>query len=167
LPDGWYCLPSFRFLGLTAFDRRRAHNGFAYASPAMMALANLLSHPKVGAERIGESIGGRSLLRSAKDLGRVLALARLASRDDVEAWAEQWASALQKAFPVDHRELAARAGNGLRALIQEPHALEDARHAVDVGLLAGYQVTVDELRAIARQIFADAIEPLARRWARR
>jgi hypothetical protein len=87
LADGWYGLPSFRFMGLTASYRLRSESGLEYASPAMMALANLLSHPMVGNERI-QSGPMQGFLRSAKDLGRVLALARLAGRDETETWVE-------------------------------------------------------------------------------
>ena len=41
-----------------------------------------------------------------------------------------------------------RAGDGLRALLAEPEALDEARHAADVGLLHGYQVTAEQLVAI-------------------
>jgi hypothetical protein len=133
-----------------------------YASPAMMALANLLSHRTLGVERMSEPIGGRFLLRSAKDLGRVLALSRLASRDDVIVWAQEWASALRSTFPQEHEALSKGAGGGLRALLADPVVLEEARHAVDVGLLAGYQITIEQLIAIGRQLLADAVEPLAR-----
>lgn len=163
--DGWYCLPSFRFLALTAYGRERSENGLMYAAPAMMALANLLSHPVLGAERMSEPVGDRTLLRSTKDLGRVLALARLTSRDETETWAAKWEVALRAAFPEDYSKLAERAGDGLRALLEDSAALEEARHAVDVGLLAGYQVTGEQLRALGRQLLADAVEPLRRRCA--
>jgi len=161
LDDGWYCVPSFRYLGLTTHDRQQAHNGIAYAAPSMMALANLLSHPTLGAARMTELIGGRSLLRSAKDLGRVLALARLSSRDAIEAWALAWSTALRTRFPGEYPALGANAGSGLRSLLDDTVTLDEARHAIDVGLLSGYELTVDQLRALGRQLFADAIDPLA------
>jgi hypothetical protein len=162
LADGWYGLPSFRFLGVVQHGRLTSSQGLMYASPAMMALANMLSHRTLGVERMSEPIGGRSLLRSAKDLGRILALSRLASRDDVSLWAEQWASALRRSFPHEYETLSKEAGGGLRALLADPVALEEARHAIDVGLLAGYQITIEQLIAIGRQLLADAVEPLAR-----
>jgi hypothetical protein len=42
-----------------------------------MALANLLEHPVIGPQTMSTKIGGRTLKRSNKDLGRVLAIARL------------------------------------------------------------------------------------------
>jgi hypothetical protein len=162
LADGWYGLPSFRFLGLVQHDRKMSSSGLMYASPVMMALANLLSHPRLGHERMSEPIDGRSLLRSAKDLGRVLALARLTARDELAAWASAWKHALERSFPEEHRALARRAGDGLRALLADPDALDEARHTADVGLLHGYQITAEQLAAIGRQLLVDAIEPLER-----
>jgi hypothetical protein len=127
----------------------------------MMALANLLSHPSVGTERMSEPIGGRSLLRSAKDLGRVLALARFAAVEEIQGWSAAWEAALRATFPSEFQALAGRAGDGLRDLLGRPDALDDARHAVDVGLLAGYGVTAEELVGIAKQVIELALEPLA------
>ena len=165
LADGWYGMPSFRFMGLTDHKRQHAANGIAYAAPAMMALSNLLAHPTLGSHRMSEPIGGRSLLRSAKDLGRVLALARLApgGRDETEAWVDDWEPALRSRFPTEYATLAARTGSGLRELLNDPGALDEARHAVDVGLLAGRRVTVAELKALGQQLLADAIDVLAQR----
>ena len=68
MDDGWYGLPSFRFLGVTALNRLKSIAGLEYASPAMMALANLLSHPEVGTARI-ESVQCRAscVLRKTSD----------------------------------------------------------------------------------------------------
>lgn len=128
----------------------------------MMALANLLAHPTIGVERMSERIGGRSLLRSAKDLGRVLALARLASRDEVAAWPGDWANALRRSFPAEYKTLSTIAGSGIRALLAAPDVLDEARHAADIGLLSGYQITIEQFQAIGRQLLVDAIEPLER-----
>jgi len=98
LADGWYGLPCFRYLGLASIDRIASDVGLQYAHPAMMALANLLSHQEVGNARIesGEMLG---LLRSAKDLGRVIALAHLEGREGAEAWRDLWLRAVEKCFP--------------------------------------------------------------------
>ena len=90
LPDGWYGAPSHRFMCLTAVNRVRSAEGLDYASPAMMALANLLSHPTIGPHRMSEPIAGTWILRSAKDLGRVLALAWLSGRGGTAAWLDLW-----------------------------------------------------------------------------
>jgi hypothetical protein len=165
LDDGWYGLPSFKFLGLTDFGRLQADNGLNYAEPAMMALANLLSHPTLGTARMSEQIGGRSLLRSAKDLGRVIALASLGTREEVEIWHEKWERALKSVFPNEFDVLAKRAGNGFRELLEDPQALDEARHAVDIGLLAGQKITNVQMKAVGQRFLVDAIDPLAKRFS--
>jgi len=87
-----YGLPSFRYMALLVSDVRSSEHGTRYASPPLMALANLLSHDALGKDVIGEPIAGREIRRSAKDLGRVLALAHL--HGDVEEWLPIWATAL-------------------------------------------------------------------------
>lgn len=120
---GWYGLPTFKFLGLSAHGRLRSEPGLEYASPAMMALPNLLSHPRVHPHRISQPIGGRKILRSAKDLGRVLAIARLSAREDVEAWLDPWLKGLRGCFPEEWRELSRSAGSGLRELLESQQFL--------------------------------------------
>ena len=160
LPDGWYGLPSFRFMGLTALNRLMSPVGLEYASPSMMALANLLSHPAVGNERI-QSGTMQGTLRSAKDLGRVLALARLARRDETEKWVELWSTGLKDRFPNEWKELAAHAGDGLRELLEDVAALEEARQTTEVGLLNGMGVTAEMLKATGERLLQDVIEPLS------
>jgi hypothetical protein len=163
LPDGWYALPVFRYMGIVAVDRRVAESGLGYAAPEMMTLANLLAHPTLGTDRMTGLIGGRKLLRAAKDLGRVLALARLAEREDTEHWAESWDRALRTTYSAEQANaLAKRAGSGLRALLEDDAAFEEAHHAVNDGLLSGIGVTLPQLRLVGAQLLADAIEPLER-----
>ncbi len=159
LPDGWYGLASFRFIGLTALCRHRSHVGLEYASPPMMALSNLLSHRRVGTERIksGEIKGQ---LRSAKDLGRVLALAWLAGRDESEKWVASWSKGLRDCFPDDWKEFASQVGAGLKELLGDSAALEEARKTTDVGLLNLKGVTAVMLQATGERLLQDVIEPL-------
>lgn len=159
LPGGFYGLPGFEFLSLTMIDRQRSAEGVEYAHPAMMVLANLLSHRTLVHHIMSSPIGGRMIQRYAKDLSRVMALARLATREEVETWGDRWLFALQECFPTRWPELAASLGDGLRALLDE-ETFEEAWHCCNVGLLAGLGVTATQLRAICRQVLADAIEPV-------
>lgn len=160
LDDGWYGVPSFEFLALTMIDRQRSQSGIEYAHPSMMALANLLSHPVLGTHVMSSTIGGREIHRSSKDLGRVLALARLATREETEAWVERWRFALSSCFPTRQRDLSLRLGRGLRALLADDRRFDEAWHCGNVGLLAGMGVTKVQLRAIAMQLLVDVIEPI-------
>lgn len=155
LPFGTYGLPGFEFLAVTMVDRQRAAEGLEYAHPAMMALANLLSHRVLEHHVMPTPIGARRVERYAKDLGRVLALARLSTREEVEAWAPRWLFALRECFPTRWPSLGATVGNGLRRLLDE--GFEEAWHCCNVGLLAGKGVTEEQLRAIARQVLGDAV----------
>ena len=160
LKDGWYGLPSFRYIGVVAIGRVASRSGLEYAHPAMMALANLLSHPKLGTARIesGEMAG---ILRSAKDLGRVLALAWLEGRDGALAWQESWISAMKACFPKTWPELARGLGTGLKELLNDTNALEEARKTTEIGLLNGQKVTVTMLRVTGERLIQDVIDPIA------
>jgi hypothetical protein len=127
----------------------------------MMSLANLLAHQELGTHRVSKAIFGRNPLRSAKDLGRVLALALLEEREVTERRPQAWLEALERCFPEEWPDLARRAGDGLRALLADPDALEDALFTVNIGLLEALQVTQSQLRALGQQFLSDVIEPLA------
>lgn len=161
LEDGWYGLPSFRFMKLVAHDRLTSSAGIQYASPAMMALANLLSHPVVGTDRIvsGDMNG---ILRSAKDLGRVIALAHLTGRENTELWLASWAKAIRKCFPKGYKQLARQAGTGLTELLNDKNALAEAWQTTKIGLLSGLGVTSTILQSTGKRLLVDVIEPLAR-----
>ena len=160
LADGWYGLPTFEYLALAAVGRQTSEFGLDYAAPCMMALANLLSHPILGVVRMSTPIGGRSILRSAKDLGRVLALAHLAGRRETETWPSTWRDALRQCFPDTWAARATRTGNGLRELLVDHDAFEQAWFSCDYGLLSGRDVAMDQLQATAKRLLMDAIEPL-------
>ena len=128
----------------------------------MMALSNLLAHPRVGSDRISAPLAaGRCPLRSAKDLGRVLALAHLAGRAATEEWPALWDAALRaKYLPSEVSELGEHAGDGLRELLSNAAAFDDAHFSVDVGLLSGHRVTSTQLRVVAERLIVDALDPL-------
>lgn len=159
LQEGWYGLPTFRFLGIAANHRCTSEAGLEYAAPAMMALANLLSHFEVGTTRIesGDMLG---TLRSSKDLGRVLALAWLEGREGTEAWQAPWLEAMQECFPQQWPSLLKTLGTGLEELLTDSNAMEEARMTTEIGLLNGMNVSVDMLRVTGERLLQDLIIPL-------
>ncbi len=154
--DGWYVVPCFRYMALFGSDVRNSTTPIAYASPALMALANLLSHPTIGTATIANTDD----LRSAKDLGRVLSLARLASAEELEGWPTIWWSALQKHFGHEAQALATRAGAGLRALLGDGYALGQAFDLATNGLLAGRGVGRDNFEIVAQQLISITVAEL-------
>ena len=163
--NGHFSLPSFRFLSLAEFQPIATPFGIAIARPETMALANLLHHPAIGQETMSGLIAGRSIKRSNKDLGRVLALARLAEakeEDSLQKWPEVWAAALQSRFPNSWRKLVPQVGAGLRQLLQPQHEadLEEAHHACANGLLVSQSPTLKLLGVTGQRLLQDAVEPL-------
>lgn len=160
LDDGWYGVPSFRFMGLFEHVQQTSKEGLAYPHPAMMALANALSHPGLGTDTMSESIEGRTILRSAKDLGRVLALAWLEGPDALEEWPTLWQAALQSRFREAWRPFGRSAAAGVRALLASEDAFEQAHHTVTSGLLADKALSITALRATGERVLALAFAPL-------
>lgn len=167
---GHFALCSFRFLALAELDPLPTDSGLKIARPEMMALANLLHHPKLGTETMSGLIAGRRIRRSSKDLGRVLALAFLAEREDEDAigsWPEAWATALNTRFPDDCEPWLATIGSGLEQMLQPEHSedLEEAHHTCVTGLLARHRPSLETFESLGRRVMGELIEP-ARRLAR-
>ena len=162
LSTGHFGLPSFTFLRVITYKPVATPFGLFCARPEMMALANLLEHPTVRPERMSGLIESRAIKRSNKDLGRVLALARL-SEEKVEGWADEWSDVLKEVFPDTWKSLAARAGAGLRAMLASPDDLEEAVHTCNNGLLASRPVSVEQLRIELQRLLLDAVDPLEAR----
>lgn len=159
-----YAVPIFRFVGLTSWNLRDTGLGLKYADPAMMCLSNLLSHPTLGASRMETPIGGRLCLRSAKDLGRVLAIAHLTPRGELRDWVDRWVSGLRKWFPNGWRKLGASVANGLHELVAEPAALNDAHHtATHLGLLPGLKVPPERFAELVDLLENDVLRPFVMR----
>jgi hypothetical protein len=159
--SGDFALYSFRFLALAEEDPLETEFGILYARPDMMALANLLHHPRVAPELIT----GTSHKRSNKDLGRVVALAWLSVDRDPEvldAWHPRWLAALRKRFPDEWRSLSLRAGDGLRELVDDDHKLDldQATLLCNLSLLRGRDLGPDQLRATARRVLVEVLRPL-------
>src|SRR5690606_30140820 len=113
-----------------------------------------------GASTMSSPIGGKTLKRANKDLGRVLAIATLADLDDYRPWGDRWQAALASTFPDEWRTLARRAGQGLRHLLKSEADLEEAHHSCINGLLSSQQTTLGALRAAGQRLIGDAIERL-------
>ena len=159
--EGYFGLPSFEFLSLAAHRPIETEFGIRYARPAMMALANLLSHPMIGPETMSSKYEGKGFKRSNKDLGRVLAIARLDNDDGMAQWAGIMKEALRNCFPTRYPDLAKRAGSGFRELLDGDEDMKEAQHICNNSLLAGNRASLEELRATGRRFIQDVIEPLA------
>lgn len=162
---GHFSLCSFGFLSLADFKPISTEFGIGVARPEMMALANLLHHPAIGTQTMSGLIGGRQIKRSNKDLGRVLALALLATRkqeDTLLTWGPIWAKALKIRFPNRWQELALRAGKGLRQLLSpgQGEDFNEALHTCAYGLLASQPPNANAFRNQGERLLVDAIEPL-------
>ena len=158
LSDGWYGLPSFKFMGLTLHDKRTSAEGLYFASPAMMALGNLLSHRTMATAEKIQSGTFRGLRRCSKDLGRVLTLALLAEDSVTAQWGDQWNDAIRACFPETWLDHTRRASAGLRELLQDDELMEEAAQTTEIGLLSGKDIDVTALRAVGRRLLADVIE---------
>ena len=160
---GDFGLCSFRFLALLSHRPESTDIGIRIARPEMMALANLLSHPGIEPETMSAGFAGRpEIKRSNKDLGRVLAIAWLAMREDENAllhWPAIWAEALQSKFADEAVELAPAAGSGIRALLTSEEDLEQAHFSCANGLLAAVNLTLEQFRIVGLRLLQDAIEP--------
>ena len=161
LDQGDFGLPSFRFLSLTAYEPIPVrHLGIRYARPELMALSNMLSHPKISPDLMSAQIHNRAIKRANKDLGRVLAMAILSNQDDYRSWATIWEAALKSAFPDHWQSHALVAGSGIRELLQSPSDLNEALHTCNYGLLQSSQTTEGALEAAGLRLEVDAIETL-------
>jgi hypothetical protein len=145
-------------MAVLADDPRDSHVGIQHASPPMMALANLLSHPEVGTSTVGET----PLLRGAKDLGRVLALSILEPEAELEQWAGLWWRALTGHFPGEAAALANRAGSGIRSLLEDPRALGQAVELTETGLLFGKGIGREQLEIAGQRLLRGSVTDLAK-----
>lgn len=161
---GHFALPSFGFLSLNNLDPLPTDMKISIARPEMMALANLLEHPEIRPETMSGDFAGRTdIKRSNKDLGRVLAIARLAlgrDEDVLLAWPPLWKKALQIRFRSEWRTLALRTGRGIRALLVHEPDLEQALFTCNNSLLAARPPTLPQLKIVGQRLLQDAIEPL-------
>lgn len=156
---GHYAVASFRYLDVAAYRAIETPEGIRCARLEMLALSNLLRNPVIRPERMQTPVGPGPK-RSNKDLGRVLAIARLAGREVVAEWPAAWAEALRGLHASQWTELAGRVGAGVRALLASEGDLREALEISRGGLLASVLVTPDEFRAVGERLVVDAIDPL-------
>lgn len=156
---GHYAVASFRHLDVVAHQPVETPEGIRCARLSMLVLSNLLRNPTIRPDRMfaGEEPGPR---RSNKDLGRVLSIARLAGRDGVEQWPAVWEDALRRYYADQWRGLAARVGDGIRALLASEGDLREALELSRLGLLAHVPMTPEAFKVVAERLLVDAIEPL-------
>jgi hypothetical protein len=160
LSRGHFGLPSFEFMSLAVYRPAPTEFGIPCARPEMMALALLLEHPAIGPEKMSGLIENRRVKRSNKDLGRVLAIARLSSEAAVLSWPAAWEEGLKACFPTRWPSLARSAGSGLRLLLAGREDLEQAHHTCIYGLLASRPPTLEQLAIAGQRLLQDAVEPI-------
>ncbi|MCZ8293777.1 MAG: hypothetical protein O9312_09705 [Hylemonella sp.] len=157
---GHFSLVSFGYLGLVQHDAVASEFGVRVATPAMMAMANMLHHPAVGPDLINGEEFGRPIKRSNKDLGRVVSLAILGDTAEVESWAPRWWEALQAMYPDLAPELAGRAGTGFRQMLTSVEDVDQALHTCNVGLLASMGIDHEAFKRYAIVVIEEALKPL-------
>lgn len=163
---GHLAIASFGFLALASCEPIMTECGIAIARPEMMALANLLEHPAIGTQTMSGGFAGRpGVKRSNKDLGRVIAISRLATAEDeavLDSWPTLWRVALRECYPDDWRGLANHSGEGLRQLLSRPTDLHEAHFTCVNGLLASHPPSLEAFAIAGRRLLLDAVEPLER-----
>ncbi len=159
LSAGHFALRAFEFMSLSAHKPINTSLGLLCARPEMMALANMLEHPHIKPDVMSSPIGGLTIKRSNKDLGRVLAIAFLSS-DSIDTWADSWQDGLKTHFPSRWASLAQRAGSGLRELLASDRDMDQAWHTCNSGLLVNLVVPTRQLRDVGYRVVRNAIEPL-------
>lgn len=155
---GHFELPSFSYLGLVQHAPTVSEFGLKVAAPEMMALANLLHHPVIDPRPMSLAFAERSIKRSNKDLGRVVALAILADRIDedvLEQWPVRWEAALKELAPEQAGDLLARAPAGLHALLASERDIDEALWTVNYGLLSDQPLTAEAFRIGLRRLLAE------------
>jgi hypothetical protein len=119
--------------------------GILIARPEMMALANALEQTRLTTDTMSEEIGHRIQRRCCKDLGRILAPACMAAftasrsqadGDPFVAWATGWHAAIGQLYPGNAHALSETWTSGLKMLLDDEGALEEACHSCIDALLA-------------------------------
>jgi len=159
LPGGHFGLPSYRYLDVAVHNAPMTDLGLRCARPAMLALSNLLRNREIRPDTMDALVQGRKIKRSNKDLGRVIAIARLSGPDGPQVWPAAWGEALRACVGAAWGSVGQNAGAGLRALLRSEADLDEACLTSNLGLLASDPVTPDQLRRVGERLLVDAIEP--------
>ena len=97
----------------------------------------------------------RQIKRSKKDLGRAVALAFLADRQDenaLEAWKPRWRDALVQMAQDQAEHLLFVVPSGLRALLDSPPDIEQALHTDNSGFLSATPMSADQFVIAMRRL---------------
>jgi len=149
-PESHFEIPSFAYLGVAQHLPVLHATGLWLARVEMMALSNLLHHPVIGPQRMGEPIAGQLIKRSNKDLGRVVAMAYLRAQQDDEAvatWPDAWRAALQElAAPEETIDKLQDINSGIYQMRDSELDTDEALHAINHGLLSSRPLTRRQLQ---------------------
>jgi len=159
LSNGHFALCGFQFLRITNYNPKKAETGIYYARPEMMALANILEHPRIKPETMSGLIENRKIKRSNKDLGRALAIVRLYGDVQLDEWLDLWEDAVRSRISEQLFPLMKNAGDGVRELIGSVEDMEESVFVSNNGLLAFQKVTKTQFEASAKRLLSDVIEP--------
>lgn len=157
---GHFGLPSFPFLKAATYHAAQTEFGIRCALPEMMMLHHLLENPTIKPKTTNET----SIKRIHKDLGRVLAIARLSAPDSWESWPPMWENCLREIFPERKMALVETLGNGLKELVENAADLQQAVDTCVSGLLSGRNASADQLQVTGMRLLTFVVDEVKARF---